>query len=167
VAWAVHDLEELLTVAAWSGRLAARLRRQPGVPAWLSERVAMPQRQVTVAIGLVGLVTAAASVAGARSGGRSAFYRAMLAGFGWHAVTHVAPAAALRSYTPGLVTTPLVVVPFSLWAWRRLWAAGVTGGASRPPASSLALLPPVLLAAHGAAHLLTARRSGGSRRRAR
>jgi hypothetical protein len=116
---------------------------------------------VTVAIGLVGLVMAAASVAGARSGGRSAFYRAMLAGFGWHAVTHVAPAAALRSYTPGLVTTPLVVVPFSLWA------AGVTGGASRPPASSLALLPPVLLAAYGAAHLLTARRSAGSRRRAR
>jgi hypothetical protein len=45
VAWAVHDLEELLTVAAWSRRLAARLRRQPGVPAWLPERVAMPQRR--------------------------------------------------------------------------------------------------------------------------
>ena len=31
----------------------------------------------------------------------------------------------LRRYTPGLVTTPLVVIPFSVWAWRRLRADGV------------------------------------------
>jgi Protein of unknown function with HXXEE motif len=45
---------------------------------------------------------------------------AALRGFGLHAGTHIAQSVALRRYTPGLVTTPLVVVPFSLWAWRRL-----------------------------------------------
>jgi hypothetical protein len=71
-------------------------------------------RPLVIAV-IGGVMTAAA---GARTGGRSAFYQAALAGFGWHTVTHLAQAAAVRAYPPGLVTAPLIVAPFSVWAWR-------------------------------------------------
>jgi hypothetical protein len=48
----------------------------------------------------------------------------MLAGFGLHAISHAASAAAARGYTPGAVTAPLVVAPFAAWAVRQLKAAG-------------------------------------------
>jgi hypothetical protein len=43
-----------------------------------------------------------AAAVGARSGGRSRFYQAVLAGFGWHAVGHVAQAIAVVAMPPGL-----------------------------------------------------------------
>ncbi len=46
------------------------------------------------------------------------------AAFTAHGVTHLASSAAL-SYTPGVVTVPLVIAPYSLWAWRTLLASGL------------------------------------------
>ncbi len=80
----------------------------------------------------MGTVMAAAAAAGARSGGRSGFYQAVLAGFGWHAVGHLAQAAAVGGYAPGVVTAPVIVAPFSVWAWRRLRAAGSRPSSARP-----------------------------------
>ncbi|MFE2147875.1 HXXEE domain-containing protein, partial [Streptomyces sp. NPDC059456] len=60
-----------------------------------------------------------------RTGGRSAFYQAALNGFGLHGLVHLGQAAATRGYTPGVVTSPLLVVPFTLWARGRLRRAGV------------------------------------------
>ena len=48
-----------------------------------------------------------------------------LAAFTTHGVTHLASSAGLRSYTPGVVTVPLVIAPYSLWAWRTLRASGL------------------------------------------
>lgn len=67
----------------------------------------------------------AAAVAGHRTGGRSGFYQGALDGFGLHGLVHLAQAAAVRGYTPGSVTSPLIVVPFTLWARARLRRAGV------------------------------------------
>jgi len=87
VAWAVHDLEELATMAPSSRRIVTRLRsRYPQLPGGVWERLEVSPAHVAVAIGLMGTVMAAAAAAGARSGGRSGFYQAVLAGFGWHAV---------------------------------------------------------------------------------
>jgi hypothetical protein len=147
-AWAVHDVEELLTMAAWTRRQARRLP-------WARP---MSQAHVNVGIALMGVVVAAGAVAGARSDGRSGFYQAVLAGFGWHAGGHVLSAVALREYTPGLVTAPLLVAPFSLWAWRRLGAAAVPRDARRATAWAALLTPASLLVAHTAAAILTRRR---------
>jgi hypothetical protein len=144
-AWGVHDLEELLTMAPWTRRQARRLP-------WARP---MTQAHVNVGIALMGVVVAAGAVAGARSGGRSGFYQAVLAGFGWHAVGHVLSAVALREYTPGLVTAPLLVGPFSLWAWRQLGAAGVAPDGRRATAWGALLTPASLLVAHTAATILT------------
>ncbi|WP_435227183.1 HXXEE domain-containing protein [Streptomyces sp. Tue6028] len=103
-AWMLNDAEELATTARFSG---------------------MPQRRVGVAIGLMGCVVTAASAAGARTGGRSRFFRTAVTAFGLHGVTHLASAAVLGRYTPGVATAPTVVIPYALWAARRMRAAGV------------------------------------------
>lgn len=141
-AWTVHDAEELATMSRFSRKS----------PAWLPE---LDQTHVTTAIGLMGGLVAAASAAGARTGGRSRFYQAVLVGFGFHAVSHVASAVVLRRYTPGLVTAPLVVAPFSLLAVRALRARGVelTAGPE-----SFGWLPVAIGGVHGAAVLF--RRAG-------
>ncbi|MER7499915.1 HXXEE domain-containing protein [Nonomuraea pusilla] len=161
-AWAVHDAEELATMAGWARRARPRLERLfPRVP-W--QRLEVSQRQVTTAIALMGGVMAGASALGARTGGRSPVFQAALAGFGAHGVVHLAQAAVTRGYTPGVVTSPLVVIPFSLWAWRRLRESGVAAGAGGATAAGLAALPAVAAGVHVLAHALSGRadaRHGG------
>jgi Protein of unknown function with HXXEE motif len=109
-----------------------------------------------VAIGLMGILVAVAAVAGARTGGRSGFYQAVLAGFGIHSVFHVGQTIFARGYTPGLVTAQLVVSPFSLWAWHQLDRASVVTQEAGPTVLVVLLLvPPVLLAVHALAGLIT------------
>jgi hypothetical protein len=116
-AWIIHDLEELATMPSFS--------QQTDLPVPLTKVLPMSRGEAATAIGLTGVAMAAASAAGAATGGRSKFFQASLMGFGLHAGTHIAQSVVLRRYTPGLITTPLVVIPFSVWAWRRLRADGV------------------------------------------
>jgi len=163
VAWAVHDLEELATMAPTARRIVARLgSRYPQVPDGVWERLAVSPTQAGVAVGLMGGVMAAAAAAGVRSGGRSGFYQAVLVGFGWHAVGHVVGAAAVGGYVPGVVTAPVVVAPFSVWAWWRLRAAGVPAKLGRSSAWGMVLVPVTLGAVHVAAHRLTRRTGAGT-----
>ncbi|MFG2981999.1 HXXEE domain-containing protein [Streptomyces sp. NPDC048258] len=126
-AWAVHDLEEMATMERWTRtRVPALRERHPRVPDRVWRRLeAVDGREFATAVGVMGLVVAAASADGYRTGGRSAFYQASLNGFGLHGLVHLAQAAATRGYTPGVVTSPLLVVPFTLWARGRLRRGGV------------------------------------------
>lgn len=83
----------------------------------------MGAAEFATAVGVMGAVVGTAAAAGRLSGGRSGFYQSALTGFGLHGVMHMAQAAAVRGYTPGSVTSPLVVLPFTLWA---------RGGCGRP-----------------------------------
>ncbi|MEV6110640.1 HXXEE domain-containing protein [Streptomyces sp. NPDC051940] len=130
-AWILNDAEELATMARFGG---------------------LPQRRVNTAIGLMGVLVAAAAADGARTGGRSAFFRTSVAGFGLHGFTHLASAAVLRRYTPGLATAPTVVIPYAWWAARRLRAAGMP--LTRAHAARGVGL---LLASLGAVHAVAAR----------
>ena len=104
----------------------------------------------------MGILVAAAAADGARTGGRSVFYQAVLAGFGIHSVFHVGQTVLARGYTPGLVTAPLVVAPFSLWAWQQLDRAGVvTQDAGPTVLVVLVLLPAALVGIHALAGLIT------------
>ncbi|MET9604356.1 HXXEE domain-containing protein [Streptomyces sp. NPDC006512] len=126
-AWAVHDLEEVATMARWSRTRVPVLRaRHPGVPDRVWRAVTdVDGREFATAVAVMGAVVAAAAADGHRTGGRSAFYQCALDGFGLHGLVHLAQAAAARGYTPGAATSPLVVVPFTLWARGRLRRAGV------------------------------------------
>ncbi|MFG1695910.1 HXXEE domain-containing protein [Nonomuraea sp. NPDC049309] len=161
-AWVVHDAEELATMARWTRQARPRLEsRLPWVP-W--ERLEVSQAHVNMAIGLMGGVMAGAAALGARTGGRSPVFQAALAGFGAHGVVHLAQAALVRGYVPGVVTAPLVVLPYAVWAWRRLRAAGVPVTSH---AGGLAALPLVLAGVHALAHALTGRRGNPPDARAR
>ncbi|MBK3567879.1 HXXEE domain-containing protein [Streptomyces sp. MBT62] len=126
-AWAVHDLEEVATMPGWArGRVPELRQRYPRVPERVWRRLESTDgREFATAVAVMGGVVALAAADGHRTGGRSAFYQAALNGFGLHALTHMTQSAAVRGYTPGVVTSPLVVVPFTLWARGRLRRAGV------------------------------------------
>ncbi|ARX89258.1 membrane protein [Streptomyces alboflavus] len=125
-AWAVHDLEEVATVPGWARVRVPELRQRfPEVPERMWRRLeSMDGREFATAVAGMAVVMAAAAAAGHRTGGRSGFYQVALNGFGLHALVHLAQAAAVRGYTPGSVTSPLVVIPFTLWARGRLRRAG-------------------------------------------
>ncbi|MFI8850445.1 HXXEE domain-containing protein [Streptomyces sp. NPDC053499] len=126
-AWALHDLEEVAMMPRWTRTRLPELReRIPGVPEAVWARLeSLDGRRFAAAVGVMALVVGAAAADGYRTGGRSAFYQQALTGFGLHGFVHLAQAAATRGYTPGSVTSPLLVIPFTAWARRRLRAAGV------------------------------------------
>ncbi|MFJ7197158.1 MULTISPECIES: HXXEE domain-containing protein [unclassified Streptomyces] len=164
-AWVAHDLEELATMAGWARAARPGLQeRFPRVPEALWKRMELSQRDVGVAIGLMGGVMAAASADGARTGGRSPFFRSVLVGFGVHGAAHLAQSLAYRGYTPGVVTAPTVVIPYSVWAVRRLKAAGIRSGGAGATVAALALLPVTVAGVHALAHRIN--RPRGRRARA-
>ncbi|KUP95271.1 HXXEE domain-containing protein [Thermobifida cellulosilytica] len=163
VAWALHDAEELVTMAHWSRRARPRLEKAlPWVPSAVWDRMDVSQEHVNLSLGLMGCVVAAAAAEGARTNGRSPFYQAVLTGFGLHTVSHVASAVVTRGYTPGVVTAPLVAAPFTLWARQRLRRAGVPEAQTGPAAALLFL--PLVAGVHGAAGALLAARDRWRRR---
>jgi Protein of unknown function with HXXEE motif len=143
LAWAAHDLEEVLTFGPWTRAAVPRLReRFPQVPDRLWRTLeSTDEREFAIAVAIVGACMATAAAAGQRSGGRSRYFQLMLAGFGLHAVGHLASAAGTRGYTPGVVTSPLIAVPFSVWAIRALKDAGVWR-----PISASDIVPGIALA---------------------
>ncbi|MDX3232620.1 HXXEE domain-containing protein [Streptomyces sp. ME19-01-6] len=126
-AWAVHDLEEVATVPGWARARVPELRKRfPQVPERVWQRLAsVDGREFATAVAGMAVIVAAAAAEGHRTGGRSPFFQGALNGFGLHGLVHLAQAAAVRGYTPGVVTSPLVVIPFTLWARGRLRRAEV------------------------------------------
>jgi hypothetical protein len=144
LAFLAHDLEEVLTAGRWQRTGPAAMRRRfPRAPQRLFDLAVPSPRQMTIAVGVVGLGVLAATGSAlvdlvsareqaasgtpgaARPAGEMRLLQVALAAFTAHGVTHLASAAGLRSYTPGVVTVPLVIAPYSLWAWRTLWASGL------------------------------------------
>lgn len=131
-AWVAHDVEELATMSAWTKKHRFVPDTSPA--------------QAAVAIGAMGVVITAASWQGARTGGRSGFFQSALIGFGLHSITHVAASAALREYTPGVLTAPIIVAPFSWWAVNELKKDGVP--LSGRPTSAALWFPVAVVGAH-------------------
>jgi hypothetical protein len=100
----------------------------------------MSQGQYEVAFMVMAGLMAAASVAGARTGGRSRWFQWALDAYGLHGVGHLASAVLLRRYTSGSITSPVIVIPFWQWARRALAAEGVPVRDVKP-LSALPLVP--------------------------
>ncbi|MFE3771848.1 MULTISPECIES: HXXEE domain-containing protein [unclassified Streptomyces] len=125
-AWALHDAEEVAFGPRWVRENVPVLRKRfPQVP----ERVwraleGVTEREFAAAVAVMAAIVATAAARGYRTGGRSAFFQATLDGFGLHGLLHLAQAATARGYTPGSATSPVLVIPFTLWARGRLRRAG-------------------------------------------
>jgi hypothetical protein len=144
-AWALHDLEELMTAPANSRELAAR------APAWLPipddvRREGFSAEHFRTGVGIMAVLMAAAAADGARTKGRSPFFQLILDGFGLHGLGHLASAALARRYTFGVATAPVIVIPYWLWARRELARDGVRLEPVSPKAALA--LPSVLIGVH-------------------
>lgn len=115
LAWLAHDLEEVAAFPATSRRLAARLSRP---------ELETDLRRSAVAVGLMGVLVTTACVRGARSGGSSRLYRAVVAGLGAHVVTHLAACVALGGYAAGAISALPIMAPGARIARRELAARG-------------------------------------------
>jgi hypothetical protein len=156
-AWAAHDTEELLTMQATSKEMASRAPQWVPIPEDV-RRNGFSQKHFRVAVGIMAAFVAAAAADGARTRGRSGFYRTVVQGFGWHGVGHLAMAAARRGYVSGAATSPVIVIPYWLWARRELARDGAPLESSG--IRSMLLVPPVIIGAHLAARALVRQGSG-------
>ncbi len=156
-AWALHDAEELAVAPRWiRARLPELQERFPNTPEhvwrWMES---VDEREFAIAVTLMGLLITAAASDGRRTAGRSAAYQTALTGFGLHGLVHLGQAAALRQYTPGSVTSALIVVPYTLWARKQLRRRGALRPTRpRDAARGLALALAGVAAAHTLAHRL-------------
>jgi hypothetical protein len=101
-AWLIHDLEKVFTFPATSRLLANRFS---------TTRLLASPAQSAVAIALMCAPVAAACHRGILTNGDSKLFRAVTAGLEAHVATHILAPVSQKSYTAGLVTAPLVMLP--------------------------------------------------------
>lgn len=139
LAFALHDLEEVLAAPYWQRRGPKLLRRRfHRGPERLLDLAVPDARQMRLAIAVVSVGVALVSVSALRAlraadrvepsaedRAELPLLQAALAGFTAHGLSHLVSAVGLRAYVPGVVTTPLVIGPYSIWAWRTLRITGL------------------------------------------
>ncbi|WOP19090.1 HXXEE domain-containing protein [Raineyella sp. LH-20] len=134
-AWALHDVEEALAFPATCDVLA----EDTGI-----EEFRIDQRESWVAVGLAGAVLLLACQRGVVTQGRSAFYRAVVAGLEAHVVTHLAASVIRRGYTAGVATAVPVMLPGAVFARQELRRTGMSL-TTRDYLNGAAILIPVAL----------------------
>jgi hypothetical protein len=130
VAFALHDLEEVLTGGAWGRNAPERIQaRFPGIPPRVAEVFAVTTPQMVTAVGVVAAgVAVTTALAWRQLDADLGPLPAVLTAYTAHGATHVLQSVVLREYTPGVLTVPLVIAPYSVWAWRTLRRAGFRRG---------------------------------------
>jgi hypothetical protein len=122
VVFLVHDLEEILAIGPWMAAHGAEL---PSAMQPLA-MVTRGQLATAVAILFAGMLAATAHGAGrARAGRRPDLFLLAAGMLIANGMTHLAQAALLRGYTPGVITALLVVAPYGYLLARRLTGSGI------------------------------------------
>jgi len=158
LAFALHDLEELLCAQPWNERPSTRARaRSLPLPVAVADALPVTSGEMAVAVGIVASGVAAITASSVRNlDGDLRPLKAALAAFSAHSISHVGASIAFRGYTPGVATVPLVIVPYSLWAWPRVWRAGLVRPrreVARALATGAVLAMPLTLGAQVLAHV--------------
>ncbi len=116
LAFLVHDLEEILTMERF-----IRMNRER-FPKLLQRVAPITTTQFTIGVTILFVLTMWASFLATRSPRDMNWLTICLAIFLLHVVTHVAQTLLLHSYTPGVITAVLVVLPYSLYAFHHLFS---------------------------------------------
>lgn len=148
VVFLVHDAEEILTVEPWLRAHRAEL------PSVVQPFTAVTTGQFALAVALLFVGFLAVTVHAVRQArrGRAPVPFLLVAGaLVANGLTHLVQAALFRGYTPGVVTTLLVVLPYGYLLGARLLASGLVtrrtlvgavaaGAFAQIPIAALALL---------------------------
>ncbi|MEO8684825.1 MAG: HXXEE domain-containing protein [Devosia sp.] len=125
ISFMFHDLEEIALWEPWMRRNSDALRRRlPRAFASLVESIAgKSAAELSVSIALIFLVTVIATVLAAHEQ-----YWLFLATTGMyfvHGFGHLAQAAILKRYVPGVITSALIVIPYGAILYWQLVDAGI------------------------------------------
>ena len=117
LAFLLHDLEEIVTMERF------RREHQERFPKFLRNIAAITTRQFTLAVGVLLALTLLASYLATRSPRQMDLFTTGLAIFLVHVFGHIGQSLFFRTYTPGVITAVLVVLPYSLYGFHRLFTA--------------------------------------------
>jgi hypothetical protein len=150
ILFVVHDGEEVLTWEWWVRQEKGHMFNLGGAKQWHCQTWGEMLGAVSF-VGLIVLAATASAVSAVREGGSMALFAGFLAVWTGHVIAHVAATVRHRMYTPGVITAVLVCLPYGLYAYHRLFAAGkLTVGTALSSGIVALLLTPVLLPiAHG------------------
>lgn len=119
LAFLLHDLEEIATMETF-----VHATRE-STPSFLRDLSEIKTPQVVLGVALEFVLITFSSLLASRAARNMHLFTLVLAGFYIHAFGHLASAIVLRRYTPGVITSLLVVLPFSRYVYRRLSQAGI------------------------------------------
>ncbi|HBZ79845.1 MULTISPECIES: HXXEE domain-containing protein [Brevibacillus] len=154
VVFVFHDLEEIIMVESW-----LRVKREQimqkvprGLQKWLEPSLSMSTAQFAVAVACIFAVLSAAVVLAAATlpqGTYLPLFLVCLHVMFLHVFTHLGHTIALRTYTPGVATAVILVLPYSVYTYVRLFEAGlVTWSLVWSTLPYCLLVVPILYAAH-------------------
>jgi hypothetical protein len=129
----VHDFEEIFITHKWLTENRGLL--EPFINKYKFIKIAVRsldltrgQMAVAVAFEFVIIIAAAIAAASNISGGPALyFFTAVNGALLLHVFSHIAQSAALKKYTPGVITAVVFVLPYSLYVFHRFFWGGVIG----------------------------------------
>lgn len=154
IAFICHDLEEIITVEKWLAGNRERVLKvlPPKAACFLEPSLSMNTAQFAAAVACIFLVISSATVLAVTTlstGAYLPFYLVCVHVMFLHVFTHVGQSILLGSYTPGVVTAVVVILPYSLYAYYRLLASGaVSWELLFSTLPFVLLIIPVLFSAH-------------------
>jgi hypothetical protein len=150
-AFLIHDIEEIFTMERFTRENRERF------PHLLRNIIVTNTTQFSVAVGILFALTLLASYLATQSPRKMDLFTFALAVFLVHVIGHVSFPIFFRSYTPGLITALLIVLPYSLYTFYRLFSANLLDGESFTLSIFVGalLLAPLLLAVLLLGKLLT------------
>jgi len=143
LAFLIHDCEEIFTMERFTRENSERF------PKFLRNIAAITTRQFTLAVVVLLVLTLLAAYLATRPQRQMDLFTLALAIFLVHILGHIAQTVFFRGYTPGLITALLVVLPYSLYGFHRLFTTNLIGGDSFTTSMLVGalLFVPVILAA--------------------
>ena len=127
IVFIIHDGEELLTMSSWITNHQQELdqfAKMSEAAAKLVRSLSTTTTQIAVAIGFILLLFIVVTIGASMSNKRGFWvyaYASLLGGLFLHVFTHIGQAVLFGGYVPGIIGAVVVVIPGTLYIYKRLF----------------------------------------------
>jgi hypothetical protein len=127
IVFIIHDGEELLTIPSWIAshqRELDQIAKMSEVAAKLMRSLPTTTTQVAIAIGFILLLFIVVTIGASMSSRRGLWiytYASLLGGLFLHVFTHIGQAVLVGGYVPGIIGAVAVVIPGTIYIYKRLF----------------------------------------------
>jgi hypothetical protein len=149
----IHDLEEILTVESFMAKkrdkVISMLPKRVGQ--FVLKQFSMTTKQFTVAVGVIFVFVMLGTILGieAISNGKApVWFLAVNIVFFVHVFTHAGQSVIMHGYTPGVISAVVLTLPYSWYAFHRLFQVGLVdwNGILVSAPFSLLIIPVTIIA---------------------